>query len=78
MKRPLSKALHTILESSIDAAIGKKQRLQTDLDDHLARIEAEERFAASDLVALLRAVNTIQRQDASINADRYNLVRYSG
>lgn len=76
MKKPLSKALRSILDSTIDASISRKQRLRTEAEDRLQRIECQEQVATEDLVALFRGVLALQQQAESICADRYNLVRY--
>jgi hypothetical protein len=76
MRTPLNKALRTILEGTIDASIGRKERLRTEAEDRLHHIKEAEQVATSDLVALFRALLDIQRQQDSIAADRYNLLRY--
>jgi hypothetical protein len=72
----LNQALRNILEESIDHSITKKLRLRTDAEDRLQRIQTFQEVTTTDLIALFRGVLDIQRQQDSIAADRYNLLRF--
>lgn len=76
MSKPLTKALRTIVEGSLDRAIANRTGIRTDAEERLQRIQGEEQVATEDLVALFRCVLALQQQAEFICADRYNLVRY--
>jgi hypothetical protein len=72
----MNKALRNILETTIDEAISRKQRLRTDAEDRLQRILSFQEVTTTDLVTLFRSVLDIQRQQDSIAADRYSLLKF--
>jgi hypothetical protein len=72
----LNQALRNILEESIDHSITKKLGLRTDAEDRLQRIKTFQEVTTTDLVALFRGVLEIQRQQDSIAADRYSLLKF--
>jgi hypothetical protein len=72
----LTKALRNILEETIDCALNKKLRLRSEAEDRLILVEKESQIATADLVALFRGVLEIQRQQDSIAADRYSLLKF--
>jgi hypothetical protein len=72
----LTKALRNILEETIDCALNKKLRLRSEAEDRLTLVENESQIATADLVALFRGVLEIQRQQDSISADRYSLLKF--
>jgi hypothetical protein len=76
MRRLMNKALRNILETTIDEAISRKQRLRTDAEDRLQRILSFQEVTTTDLVTLFRSVLDIQRQQDSIAADRYSLLKF--
>ena len=72
----LTKALRNILEETIDCALNKKLRLRSEAEDRLTLVENESQIATADLVALFRGILEIQRQQDSIAADRYSLLKF--
>ena len=76
MKKPLLATFRTVLEGTIDDAIGRKEHLRTEAQNCLAHIQAEQTVEASTLVPLVQAILDIQRAQDSIAADRYNLSQF--
>ena len=72
----LTQALRNILEETIDCALNKKLRLRSEAEDRLTLVENESQIATADLVALFRGLLEIQRQQDSIAADRYSLLKF--
>lgn len=72
----LTKAQRNILEETIDHAITTKLRLRSETEDRLTMVQNEGQIATADLVVLFRGVLEIQRQQDSIAADRYSLLKF--
>jgi hypothetical protein len=77
MKNPLTKALCTILEFSIDKNIVLKNTLQSEVESRLKDVEHESHVSPLVLVALIRGLLEVMKAQDQLGADRFSLLKYS-